>query len=348
MATISRTPHLAGLCLALVILPPLTVGATHPGGISSPMVGQIATHPSRGSLRYGSVESIFLRFDPFGGDQPVVERLLDDDATTVLRADDASGNSVGPRVTLGWIDSDRRGWEMSYFGVGGGSGSRSVNGDNDLATVGTLALASFDFFKADRMTLEAETRMHSFELNRTWNGRRWSFLTGFRYLRVEDDLRLLSFDLDTSIDPETDSFGDYSIDTKNDLFGLQAGIRHQRRSRLLENLSFAFDGKAGIYGNSASQTQSVVDFGGSDDPFPLRPRFKDHRGQVAFVGETNLHAVLALTTNLELRTGYNLIWVDGLALASGQLELDDVPVTGTSTAGGGLFHGASVGLMFYW
>lgn len=342
LATVCRS-YRSVLALALAILPPLSVTAAHPGGSHSPTVERIAGQHSHGSLRYASAETIFLTFDPFGGDQPVAERLLEGgDTSTVLRADDAGGTSVGPRITFGWIDSDHRGWELSYFGVGSGSGSRSVNGDDDLAMVGTLALSSLDFYKADRITLDTETSMHSFEINRTWNEHRWSLLAGFRYLRVEDEFRLLSFDSDTS------AFGDYSIDAENDLFGLQSGIRHKRQSRLSENLLFDLGGKAGIYGNSASHTQSVIDFGGTDDPFPLRDQFSDHRGQVAFVGETNANARLALTSQLELRAGYNLIWVDGLALASGQLELDDVPVTGTSTAGGGLFHGASVGLMFHW
>jgi hypothetical protein len=331
------------LALALVIILPLSVVAAQPGGTYTPMAERFIAPPSHDSLHYAAVESIFLKFDPSGGDEPVAERLLGGGgATTVLRSDDAGGTSVGPRITFGQIDSDHRGWEMSYFGVGSGGDSRSVSGDDDLAMVGTLALSSLDFYKADQITLDKEIRMHSFEINRTWNQHRWNLLTGFRYLRVEDDFRLLSFDSDSS------SFGNYQIDSENDLFGLQSGIRNKRRARLSENLFFDIGGKAGIYGNSASQAQSVIDFGGTNQPFPLRPRSTDHRGQVAFVGETNANARLALTPHIDLRAGYNLIWVDGLALASDQLELDDVPVVGISTSGGGLFHGASVGLMIHW
>jgi hypothetical protein len=337
------------VALVLVILPTVTVNADHPARDSSFTFEQFAGNRSHGLFRYGSAESVFLKFDPFGGDQPVAEQLLAGaDTQTLLRADDANSNSVGPRITLGWIDLDNRGWELSYLGVGGGRGSRSVDGDGNLAMVGTLALNSSDFFNSDRIAIDAETRLYSFEINRTWNDERWSLLAGFRYVRVEDSFRLLSFESDTGIGSDFTSFGDYSVETDNDLFGLQSGIRHKRRSRLSERLFFGLGGKAGIYGNSASQSQSIIDFGGTDQPFPLRPPFRDHRGQVAFVGETNLTADLALTSNLELRVGYNLIWMDGLALAPGQLELDDAPITATSTTGGGLFHGASVGFIFKW
>jgi hypothetical protein len=337
------------LAFALTVLSPVAVGASSPGGDEPFSIERTSTSRPHGTLHYGYLEAIFLNFEHFDGDQPVAERLFDDgSATTVLRADDASQVSVGPRITVGRIEANHRGWEVSYFGAGGGKGSRRVNGENDLAMVGSLALGSLDFYQADRITIESQTRLHSLELSRTWYEQRWSLLAGFRYLRIEDDFRLTPFDSDTgSTPPDFSSLGNYSVGTENDLFGLQSGIRHKRRSKLAENLLFDIGGKAGIYGNSASQNQSIFDFGGSDEPFPLR-QYEDHQGQVAFVGDASANVRLPLTSRLEARAGYNLLWVEGVALASDQLEFDDILIQGTSTEGGGLFHGASVGLMFHW
>lgn len=356
MSNVYYRVYRCALTLALSISLTTAAVATGSGGEPNFTKSDIRAASSHGSLRYAYAESLFLDFRHSDGDQPVAERLLvDDGSEVVLRADDASGSLVGPRITLGTIGSDHRGWEATYFGVFAGTRSASVSGDNDLAMIGDLALSSYDFFKSDRIAIESQTRLHSFELSRTWFENSWCFLMGFRYLRVQDDFRLLSFDSDTGDQgPDADDnegifgFGDYDVRTENDLFGLQSGLRHKRNFRIAPRLSYDFGGKAGVYGNSASHEQSVLDFGGTEAEYFLRDPFSDRSGQVAFVGEASANVRMPLTSRLEVRTGYNLLWVEGLALASDQLVLADVPVRGTTTSGGGLFHGASVGLVLHW
>ena len=94
-------------------------------------------------------------------------------------------------------------------------------------------------------------------------------------------------------------------------------------------------GKAGIFGNDAQETQSVTDF----PNFPLRPTVSSSGGEVAFVGEINLSAFYRLTDVWNLRAGYNVMWIGGLALAPDQLDFNFATSPGGNQLhnGGGMF-----------
>ena len=71
---------------------------------------------------------------------------------------------------------------------------------------------------------------------------------------------------------------------------------------------------------------------------------------VAFVGEIDLLGTYSICRNVALRGGYQLLWIDGVALAS-----DSAAQTNPSNGGavidtnGQLFyHGATVALQFTW
>ena len=48
--------------------------------------------------------------------------------------------------------------------------------------------------------------------------------------------------------------------------------------------------------------------------------------------------------------GYNVMWVEGVALAPNQLDFTDTPTSGTElrSTGGVFFHGANAGVVFQW
>ena len=71
---------------------------------------------------------------------------------------------------------------------------------------------------------------------------------------------------------------------------------------------------------------------------------------VSFIGDINLSAIYRLTDIWGIRAGYNLIWIDGLALAPNQFDFANVAGAGTGlSSGGGIFmHGANLGLEARW
>ena len=77
---------------------------------------------------------------------------------------------------------------------------------------------------------------------------------------------------------------------------------------------------------------------------------KENANQVAFIGEIDFNLNYALNPNWSIRGGYQVFWVEGLALAPNQLDFTDAAGSGTTVdKTGGLFmHGAHAGLMARW
>ena len=84
--------------------------------------------------------------------------------------------------------------------------------------------------------------------------------------------------------------------------------------------------------------------------FLERPGLSDTGGQVAFVGDINTSVIYRLTEVWGIRAGYNLIWIDGLALAPNQFDFStDTGAGSRLVSGGGIFmHGANLGLEARW
>jgi len=71
---------------------------------------------------------------------------------------------------------------------------------------------------------------------------------------------------------------------------------------------------------------------------------------VAFCGEIGITAAYNLTDRLALRGGYQLLWLDGVALASQQPILNPPPLlsaaTSVGTSGDVFYNGAFIGLEY--
>lgn len=63
-----------------------------------------------------------------------------------------------------------------------------------------------------------------------------------------------------------------------------------------------------------------------------------------------MSVIYRLTDVWGIRAGYNLIWIDGLALAPNQFDFSDTSVSGSNlVSGGGIFmNGANLGLEARW
>jgi len=241
---------------------------------------------------------------------------------------------------------------MNYFGA---NSALQLSGadfpDATLALPGELGGASNVFFDTDRIRVNYASQFNSYELNFASCCIRGcpdscskpligsvEWLAGFRYLSLDEQLNIYG-EREELGGTET---GNYNVQTSNDLYGAQLGLR-------LRNCWGRFSGealaKAGIFANHATQSQYVIDF----PDFYLRdPVSSSHTG-LAFAGELGLTGIYQINQNWGLRAGYSLIWLQGVALAPEQLDYS-FPDGGTTLHrdAGLLLHGVHLGVEARW
>lgn len=240
-----------------------------------------------------------------------------------------AGWAVGPRLTAikhGIFDSC---WdlEVAYFGINGWSSTRNVVGATSYLTTPPTN------FAASPVAVTYSSELQNFEIN----GRRaysdWvTWFVGFRALQIDE---LLTANINAGA-------ATHSVATRNRLYGAQLGVD----ALLLDCDYWYFNavGKVGIYGNSAEQVTTTAGIGGA------LPLINYTGGDASFVGELGFNANYRLTDRLTFLAGYNLLWVNSLALAPDQLAATDLTTgVGALDVGGNLFyHGFNVGLEYGW
>lgn len=217
--------------------------------------------------------------------------------------------------------------------------SSTVRGDNDLQIPFPLAAVAVDFSGADRMTLDYETNLNSFEANIVYPWSSLQLLVGYRHVQVLERSSLTATDIDdggTSV---------YNIPVcDNRLNGAQIGILGQYEAFGMVNFDFA--AKWGIYGNSSLQHQILRDNDNED-------LVRDTTGtdtDVAYVSELNARLVVPLGPTFSVQAGYDVLFINRLALATQQYDFDVDSTAGTFVSGGRnlIIHGVSGGLTAKW
>jgi len=239
--------------------------------------------------------------------------------------------AAGPDISVQrWFDSGSS-LQFRFFDVDG------LSSHTSFATTPFIILPTVPplfGFGLTNMAPTYATRIYSTELNLQRPAASWlSWLVGFRWVELYENL-----DLHFTAPLAT---GDLRFQTANRLYGGQAGA-----SALLWNRgALRVDSvlKAGLYGNAASNqfllTQSIG------------PAFRaaDQRGQVAFLGDISIVGVYQWTDNIALRGGYQLLWLDGVALAPDQIAATHaITANGIDTTGDSFYHGALLGLEVAW
>ncbi len=257
----------------------------------------------------------------------------DNSLAPVITGDDfVLGMAAGPRLATGLQWESGSSAELVYFGMNQWTSQVSATGSNNLSIPGDLGLATFDFFAADQMDVSYGSEIHNVEFN-LWSphaGLEW--MAGFRHFSVNEDFKIASFDVDTFK-------SDYRISTENLLFGGQIGAR---KSWSQEWLTFTTEAKIGLFGNANDQHSLVRDV---DNNNVLRDGDASS-SSLSSLSELRLLGDIALTRNLSLTAGYNLIWLTDVALAPYQLDftyttLSSQFVDDTHSV---FYHGAIVGL----
>ena len=302
---------------------------------------------------YVQVGALLMQQQPRFSNQPIV--VDPNTNTTFLSTSDFDSNfNPGLQATVGMRLCGGRAVEFDYFGLFGRNASAvAVSPDPNAFLTFPNNLAGNVFVDMDRAQVDYSSSIHSFAANLLCccgccdecgccevRCRSFEWFAGFRYLNVAEEFDITAQRTVAGAVEE----GSYNIRTNNHLYGAQLGAR-LRRTR--GRLGWEAGGFAGIFGNDASQTQSVTDF----PNFPLRPTVSSSGGRVSFVGGANLSGLYSLTNVWNLRAGYNVIWIEGVALAPDQLDFDFAAAAGGNQLhdGGGLFlHGVNVGLEARW
>ncbi|MFM9068994.1 MAG: hypothetical protein ACKOUR_16925 [Planctomycetota bacterium] len=248
--------------------------------------------------------------------------------------------------------------EFGYVGAVNQASQASITGNNNLYSVfsdyGTNPL--FGFTETDRSNFQQiaySTNFNSYELSlrRRWQGRtprlQGSYLAGVRYFQVVEDF---SYNTTSNL-PLQGAFLNYDVGTSNSLTGLQLG--GDIWATIIPGLSVGTEGKVGVYGNHAHQNtrafattipNGFLETTGSDD--------------VAFVGEASFNIVYRTSYHWTFRGGYNLIVVDGVALATenfnpGPPFITDPTLASRRTSffndnGNIFYYGWTAGLEYVW
>ena len=294
---------------------------------------------------YGWAEALSLWRDNQATNRPLVINLNTLD--TLISAGDLDFDmGWGVRAGFGVRTCDRWAWEFGYFSVFDQNADESVELADELALPGDLGLATNNFYFADEVSVHYTSQINNAEVNRVCCCcscdspsccRSVEWLYGLRYLNLNEEFAIVSTDLQ-------EGTSTYEVHTNNNLFGAQLGsrVRHCRG-----RWSWEGTGKVGIFGNAAEQhSDPIVDF----PAFVVRPRRSESGGDIAFVGDLNLTGIYHLDDVWGIRLGYNLIWIEGVALAPDQLDFTNTPTSGSeiSTDGGVFLHGVNIGLEARW
>jgi hypothetical protein len=272
------------------------------------------------------------------------------------------GFSAGPKLSLTYRGDAGYGVELSYFNVFDQSDARTIGPDTPRDWLVMKAPGIFwqtQDFPYQGMRWSDATNLYSAEANgRLDVGSRVTLLAGARWLQLNDTLVGTLTPADRTAptwkqtNPTDNIFqvtagntpaGNYppfwTTGTTNNLYGVQIGVG----GTIVELDHFSLDGlvKVGLFDDNAQQSTGVS----------LRKTvFPSHAttNQAAFVSEAGLQLKYQLIKGLALKAGYELLWLDGIALAPGQfqetLTTTSVRALGVNARSTVLFQGATFGL----
>jgi len=251
--------------------------------------------------------------------------------------------AAGPKVDLTYHGDYGYDVELSFFEIDGWNSTAVVlpNGQSpSFAAPGGFIQTTDTATQA--MGWEYASRLYNAELNARWAlcpG--VTMLAGFRWVEEWENLQGI---LTPPALARKNPF--WTTTTENDLYGFQIGGDW----KIIERGRFSLSGlvKAGMFDNHAAETTGVSIY---------RKMYweSDATNQLAFLGDIGLEARYQLTPRLSLKAGYQAIWLEGVALAPGQIQKTFcngdplntyVQALGVNSGSGVLFHGATAGLEY--
>ncbi len=292
--------------------------------------------------RMGGVNRTLVERVPFSVPIPLVKTTPGAEAFNSSQFD--QGFSAGPKIDLIYHGDSGYGAEFSYFNIANQSASKTIGPDNPVDWLVMRAPAPFyqtQDLPYQGMAWSATTNLYSAEANgRLALSSRVTVLAGFRWLQLNDNL--LGTLTPVKIIPPF-----WNTSTANNLYGAQTGVE----GKILEFGRFSLDGliKIGVFDDDAVQSTGV-----SLEKVVYPSKASANRA--AFVSEAGVQLKYQVTTGLALKAGYEALWLDGVALAPGQIQEtiatehirppSTVSTLGVNCGSGILFQGFTAGLAY--
>jgi hypothetical protein len=221
-------------------------------------------------------------------------------------------------------------FDFRYFAIDSWTASQTSTLAPGSRLNNALPIGFFGFSSA---TSTYGSNLYSTEFNLRRNHGWLQTYLGYRYVELNEDLNFL-------LSPPVV----YRESADNRLHGLQLGANanvwnNANRLRLDSWM------KAGIYYDLIRHGSAIEFPPGST----LLPPTNQRDNNTAFLGEIGLVSIYQLTDTIAIRGGYQLLWLDGMALASEQVQTTNILTgTGSDVHGDVFFHGALVGVEAQW
>ncbi|MGD9633120.1 MAG: BBP7 family outer membrane beta-barrel protein [Pirellulales bacterium] len=222
------------------------------------------------------------------------------------------------------------GVEVRFFQV-------DFNSAFDYGDTGDLEIGHTSVLNLFDVDAAYDSQLYSTEVNvRVPTSQRVTWLAGFRWVELQEKLNY-DIDLLSLVN------NDFRWNTDNHLYGGQMGV-DLRLWDLESPLSINSSLKAGVYGNDAENNFryrvnnfSILQGGAAES-------------NVAFVGDIGVNLSYQVTRHFALLGGYQLLWINGAALASDQAAytLQQLDLDVVTTQGDVFYHGALTGALVTW
>lgn len=212
--------------------------------------------------------------------------------------------------------------------------------------------------RAVQQTIYANSDLQSAEMSyrRYWLGYSprisGTLLAGFRYTRLDDNFLFATSGSEPATAAQAGPFAElrYRDQCENNLAGFQTGA--DAWISLTQGLRVGSEGKVGIYNNHWLVENRITTTPYGTTPPSLVEKFKgDH---IALLAEASVDAVADLMPSVSLRAGYEVLFMNSLALAAENFNETSpygnqgIRVPFFDNDGQLFYHGAHVGLEYVW
>lgn len=281
---------------------------------------------------------------------------MDDTSCLMHTGDTNMFYQNGGEVTVGYRMGCVHGIEATYWTLNPFHGEKTIsdaagqiNSSFDFRTLelnGNPVNGWFDNAMAQRIRRRDE--FHNLEINyvhanligNPCSRFQFDWLAGARWFKFDENFLYSTTDTSTSFGVDEANEVNYSIETQNNLIGVQTGFRG--RLCIWRGLSVYTNSKFGVYNNCMTQRSSIYD-GVGTYVYDIR----SNKNDVSLLGELDLGARYQFNCNWGVYLGYRVVGVTGIALTENQIPqfMDDLAdVARIDSNGDMILHGAMAGI----